>query len=135
MIGAHDPVPEKVPPPGMAVRAEATYGEVVSNAAHRRDEPVQSVTTARPSHSDDIDARQKRYLLIMAIRIACIPPAIIVEGWLRWAFILGAVVLPYIAVVVANAARRSEPGMLVPVDPQPRPALPRSPAPHGRDAT
>jgi hypothetical protein len=105
----------------------------VSAAAHRRDEPVQSVTTARPGHSDDIDVRQRRYLLIMAIRIACIPPAIMVDGWLRWAFILGAVVLPYVAVVVANAARRSEPGMLVPVDPQPRPALPRGPAEYPRD--
>jgi Protein of unknown function (DUF3099) len=117
----------------MAAVARATYGEGVSTAAHRRDEPVQSVTTARPGHSSDIDARQRRYLLIMAIRIACIPPAIMVDGWLRWAFILGAVVLPYIAVVVANAARRNEPGMLVPVDPQPRPELPQSPAPHPRD--
>jgi|SRR5215207_1446851 Protein of unknown function (DUF3099) len=87
--------------------------------------PVQSVTTARPGHSDDIDARQRRYLLIMAVRIACIPPAIMVDGWPRWAFILGAVVLPYIAVVVANAARRNEPGILVPVTPQRRPALPK----------
>jgi hypothetical protein len=120
--------------PGVARTAGATYGEGVSTAAHRRDEPVQSVTTARPGHSDDIDARQRRYLLIMAVRIACIPPAIMVQGWLRWAFILGAVVLPYIAVVVANAARRNEPGMLVPVDPQPRPALPRGPVQYPRDA-
>jgi hypothetical protein len=118
---------------GMAGVGWATYGEGVSTAAHRRDEPVQSVTTARPGHSDDIDARQRRYLLIMAIRIACIPPAIIVDGWLRWAFIVGAVVLPYVAVVVANAARRNEPGMLVPVDPQPRPALPQGRAQHPRN--
>jgi hypothetical protein len=118
---------------GMAGVGWATYGEGVSTAAHRRDEPVQSVTTARPGHSDDIDARQRRYLLIMAIRIACIPPAIIVDGWLRWAFIVGAVVLPYVAVVVANAARRNEPGMLVPVDPQPRPALPQGQAQHPRN--
>jgi hypothetical protein len=123
----------RVPLPDMASSACATYGEGVSNAAHRRDEPVQSVTTARPSHSDDIDARQKRYLLIMGIRIACIPPAIIVEGWLRWAFIVGAVVLPYIAVVVANAARRNEPGILVPVNPPPRPALPHTPVRHPDD--
>lgn len=123
------------PTVGMAGAGQATYGEGVGTAAHRRDEAVQSVTTARPGHSDDIDARQRRYLLIMAIRIACIPPAIIVEGWLRWAFIVGAVVLPYVAVVVANAARRSEPGMLVPVDPQPRPALPQSPARHPGDTS
>jgi Protein of unknown function (DUF3099) len=118
----------------MAGVGSAPYGEGVSTAAHRRDEPVQSVTTARPGHSDDIGVRQRRYLLIMAVRIACIPPAIMVDGWLRWAFILGAVVLPYIAVVVANAARRSEPGMLVPVRPQPRPALPRG-RPQGPEDT
>ncbi|MBD0292615.1 MAG: DUF3099 domain-containing protein [Jiangellaceae bacterium] len=106
--------------------AGRAYREEVSSAPRRRDEPVQSVTTARPSHTADIDARQRRYLLIMAVRIICIPPAIIVDGWVRWFFILGAVVLPYIAVVVANAARRQEPGNLVPVDVRPRPALPRA---------
>jgi hypothetical protein len=69
----------------------------------------------------------------MGVRVACLPLAIVVEGWARWIFILGAVVLPYIAVVVANAVRRSEPGMLVPVDREPNRALPPSYSANMRD--
>jgi hypothetical protein len=94
---------------------------------------VQSVTTAQKPHSDDVDARQRRYLIIMGVRIACLPLAIIVEGWARWVFIIGAVVLPYIAVVVANAVRRPEPGMLVPVEPESPRALPPSHPANMRD--
>jgi hypothetical protein len=37
--------------------------------------------------------------------------AIVVPGWPRWFLIAGAVVLPYLAVVVANAGRENdEPG-------------------------
>jgi hypothetical protein len=96
----------------------------VSTPAQRRHQPVQSVTTARTAHSDDVDTRQRRYLLIMGIRIACLPLAIVVQGWARWVFIVGAVVLPYVAVVVANAVSRHEPGALVPVEQEPRRALP-----------
>jgi Protein of unknown function (DUF3099) len=105
----------------------------MSTPEQRRHQPVQSVTTARTPHSDDVDARQRRYLIIMGVRIACLPLAIVVEGWARWIFILGAVVLPYIAVVVANAVRRSEPGMLVPVDREPHRALPPSYSANMRD--
>lgn len=109
------------------------YGEMVSASSHRRHEAVQSVTTASASRSDDVDARQRRYLLIMAVRIACVPFAIVVEGWARWVFIAGAVVLPYVAVVVANAARRTEPGALVPVEPEQPRALPTSDPVNMRD--
>ncbi|HMG29319.1 MAG TPA: DUF3099 domain-containing protein [Jiangellaceae bacterium] len=100
---------------------------------HRRGHEVQSVTTAHPGHSDDIDARQRRYLLMMGIRIACLPLAIVVQGWARWVFIVAAVVLPYIAVVVANAARRPVSGRLVPVDGPPKRALPGPDTPNMRD--
>ncbi|MGH8825189.1 MAG: DUF3099 domain-containing protein [Jiangellaceae bacterium] len=100
---------------------------------HRRGHEVQSVTTAHSSHSDDIDARQRRYLLIMGVRIACLPLAIAMQGWARWVFIIGAVVLPYIAVVVANAARRPVSGALVPVDHQSAKALPPPDTPNMRN--
>lgn len=51
---------------------------------------------------------------MMGIRLACLPLAVVTTGWVRWAFILGAVVLPYIAVVIANAASRPQHGTLVP---------------------
>ena len=41
----------------------------------------------------------------MGIRTACVIAAVIIPGWPRWLFLVGAVFLPYIAVVVANAGR------------------------------
>ncbi len=58
---------------------------------------------------------------MMGIRLACLPLAVVTSGWLRWFFIAGAVVLPYIAVVVANAASRPAPGTIQSVAP-PAPA-------------
>jgi hypothetical protein len=39
----------------------------------------------------------------MLIRLACILLAVAIDGWLRWVFIAGAVLLPYFAVVAANS--------------------------------
>ena len=68
------------------------------------------ITTAPPSHHDDIARRRKRYLISMGIRTACFVGAIFVGGWIRWVLLLGAFVLPYIAVVMANAASPRIPG-------------------------
>ena len=74
------------------------------------DGPV-SITSARASHSVDIHKRQTRYLLSMGIRTTCFILAIVTTGWLRWVLVAGAVFLPYVAVVLANATdRRSQPG-------------------------
>jgi Flp pilus assembly protein TadB len=72
-----------------------------------RDLPVQVITDARRPHSDDQDARIHRYLVSMGIRTICVLLAVVVEGWLRWVFVIGAIGLPYVAVVMANA--RGEP--------------------------
>ena len=41
----------------------------------------------------------------MAIRTLCFIGAIVVgPGWLRWVLVAGAFLLPYVAVVMANAA-------------------------------
>ncbi|HEX6233272.1 MAG TPA: DUF3099 domain-containing protein [Jiangellaceae bacterium] len=92
---------------------------------------VQSVTTARPGRSDDLSARQRRYLWMMGIRIVCVPFALLVEGWVRWVFIIGAVVLPYLAVVVANAVGRPAPGALTPVPPMEQRAIEARPSSAG----
>jgi hypothetical protein len=44
----------------------------------------------------------------MSIRTACLVLAVVVEGPLRWVFLAGAVLLPYVAVVMANAGRERE---------------------------
>jgi len=41
----------------------------------------------------------------MAVRTACFLGAVVVgPGWLRWVLVVGAFILPYIAVVMANSA-------------------------------
>ena len=109
---------------GVATALRRAYGERVSR-------PVQSVTTAHQSRSADLSARKRRYLWMMGIRVACLPFVLIVEGWARWLFIIGAVVLPYFAVVVANAVGSPRSGELTPAEPE-RPALPRGPE-HDRE--
>ncbi len=75
-------------------------------------EPVR-ITTAGSNRADDIAARQKRYLLSMSLRSACFVGAVVAAmaglAWL-WPFLIaGALILPYIAVVLANnSAPRSD---------------------------
>lgn len=96
-------------------------GVQYNRAGARRHDPVPSVTTAPEGRSNDLASRQRRYLTMMAIRLACLPLAVIASGWLRWAFIIGAIVLPYVAVVIANAASRPKHGTLVSPADQNRP--------------
>ncbi len=46
-----------------------------------------------------------QYLATMGLRTACFIGAYFFEGWLRWVCVALAVILPYIAVVLANAVR------------------------------
>lgn len=72
------------------------------------DDDVIRITTAAGSRAAEIRARQKRYLLSMSLRTLCFVGAIIASltgvDWLWPILIAGALVLPYIAVVMANAA-------------------------------
>ena len=70
----------------------------------REPEPVR-ITTATRSHSDDIGGRQRRYVISMAIRTACFVLAVVFrEHWYLWGgLIVASFVLPYVAVVMANA--------------------------------
>ena len=72
--------------------------------------------------------RATRYLLSMGIRTVCVILVIVVPGPLRWVFAVGAIVLPYIAVVRANAGgeRRGQP--VPPPTPRPRAGLASAPA-------
>lgn len=67
-------------------------------------EQVYLVTSARPGHSQEMAGRSRRYLISMAVRVVCLVLAIFVlSGWLRVVGIAAALVLPWIAVVMANA--------------------------------
>ena len=70
---------------------------------------VYSISGARSGLTDDVSDRTRRYLISMGIRTGCVVGAVVASGPLRWVLLAGAVLLPYIAVVVANAGRRPEP--------------------------
>ncbi|GAA4364239.1 DUF3099 domain-containing protein [Nocardioides caricicola] len=74
-----------------------------------RDEAVR-ITTASSNRQDEIWARQRRYLFSMVIRTACFLGAIVASGWLRWSLVAAAVLLPYVAVVMANAVASKDDG-------------------------
>lgn len=75
-----------------------------------------SITSAGRRHSDDIGVRQRRYVVSMLVRTACFLLAVVTVGtWWMWVFLAGSVVLPYVAVVVANTQATTDP------DPGPEP--------------
>ena len=67
------------------------------------------VTEAQRSKSADISYRERRYLIMMAIRVVCFVAAVIVfakgGGWLTAIPAVGAIAIPYFAVVFANGGR------------------------------
>jgi hypothetical protein len=65
------------------------------------------ITDAPTSHSDDLSGRYRKYVVSMLVRTACFLCFAFIDHWSRWLFIAGAVFLPYVAVVLANAGRES----------------------------
>ncbi|WP_369372312.1 DUF3099 domain-containing protein [Promicromonospora sp. Populi] len=86
-------------------------------------EPVPSITSAPEPLAVDQARRTRSYLIQMSIRVVCIIGAVVVDGWLRWALVAAAVVLPYSAVLIANSGRDHVTHDTSPVTPQPAPAL------------
>ena len=68
---------------------------------------VYDITSAQKSLSNDQPGRQRRYFISMMIRTACFILTVILPSPFRWFALAGAVFLPYIAVVVANAGRET----------------------------
>ncbi|SRR5271166_3131812 len=77
-----------------------------------RRQSVHVVTQARRSLSDDIAYRQRRYLLMMGIRALCFGIAVVLFmnhfGWLVAIPAVGAIFIPYFAVVYANGGREPD---------------------------
>jgi Flp pilus assembly protein TadB len=78
----------------------------------RSGEPV-LVTTARKSPRQEQRERERRYLITMGVRVVCFVLAIVLFGLhLRWAAgvaVAGSLLLPWIAVVMANAGPKRIP--------------------------
>ena len=67
------------------------------------------VTEARKPRSEDIAYRERRYLIMMGFRLVCFVVAIVLftqgAGWLAAIPAVGAIAIPYFAVVFANGGR------------------------------
>ena len=77
-----------------------------------RAEQVHLVTQARRPLSEDIRYRQHRYLIMMGIRTLCFAIAIVLfVAHLKWLILIpaiGAIVIPYVAVIFANGGREPD---------------------------
>jgi len=75
-------------------------------------EPVYSVTSAKSGQRDEIGRRERRYAISMTIRTVCFVSAVIawvtVGAWLGAILFVGAIILPYTSVVLANAGTRTQ---------------------------
>lgn len=67
------------------------------------------ITDAAPSQDDDLKRRERRYLLMMGLRAACLVLAAVLAGAgapLLWLWLplcgLGMVLLPWLAVILVN---------------------------------
>jgi Flp pilus assembly protein TadB len=87
------------------------------------DEQVVTVTDAQPGHSEDLNRRIVRYAWMMSIRIVCFVLAVLTPSPWRWMFVVGAVFLPYVAVVMANARRSARRQTPEPFTPMPHPEI------------
>jgi hypothetical protein len=108
---------------GYTASAAAYRGHVQHPHRHRHDEPiVQSVTSVPESLAEEHAGRIRRYLITMSIRTLCFIGAVFAatEGtpwWVWGSLAVAAIVLPYVAVVLANAVRPRPPGSSPPVTP------------------
>lgn len=85
---------------------------------------VTRITEAEVSQEQDLHDRTVRYLFSMGLRMVCFILAVVTPSPWRWLFAAGAIVLPWIAVLLANAVRTRgvEPGSAV-IDGAPAAAL------------
>lgn len=68
--------------------------------------PLQSATSLPRAPRDDAHTRMTKYFAMMTIRVVCFVLMVLIQpyGWYTWLLAVGAIVLPYLAVVVANVA-------------------------------
>ncbi|WP_327270713.1 DUF3099 domain-containing protein [Streptomyces sp. NBC_01218] len=93
----------------------------------RGDAEVFRITGARQSLADDVRGRQRRYVISMSVRtVAVVLAAVLwnVERHVSMVALALGLLLPYVAVVIANAGRENTPSLPSTFVPAPvRPAL------------
>ncbi|MFC7221448.1 DUF3099 domain-containing protein [Streptomyces polyrhachis] len=94
---------------------------------------VFAITGARKGLTEDVAGRQRRYVITMLVRAAAVVAAVLlwnVERHVAIAALALGTVLPYVAVVIANAGRENAAALPAAFVPTPvRPAL--EPTEHG----
>ena len=74
-----------------------------SKYRHRSTAPeVQAITNAAAPHSEEMHHRLVKYSITMGIRMVCFVAIFVFDGWFKIIPIVGAVVLPWVAVILAN---------------------------------
>lgn len=63
---------------------------------------VHTITNAAEAHSEEMRQRMMKYALTMGIRMVCLVLIFAVDGWFKIIPVVGAVVLPWVAVMIAN---------------------------------
>jgi hypothetical protein len=80
----------------------------------------QSITALPLSPAEDRRKRMIKYTVAMSVRVVCVLLLFVAQGWWLLLVGIGAVLLPYVAVVLANnvsrgsAATVERPGAIVP---------------------
>jgi hypothetical protein len=67
---------------------------------------VQSITTLDRSPTEERQSRMLKYSVAMGVRFVCVIVCFFVHGWWLLLPAIGAIVLPYIGVVIANTVVR-----------------------------
>jgi len=82
---------------------EDLHRVIAAEVVRMRDDEVHRITDAGTGLSEEQRGRTRRYLVAMTIRTMCFLAAVFTPSPWRWIFAVGAVVLPYLAVIVANS--------------------------------
>ncbi len=68
-----------------------------------------AITALRVSPSEDLRRRFVTYTVMMTVRVVCVVSCLFVPGWWQLLCLIGAIVLPYVAVVLANVSSAPAP--------------------------
>ena len=79
---------------------------------------TQSATSLRRAPRDDAQSRMRKYFIMMSVRVVCFVLMVVITpyGWHTGILAVGAVLLPYLAVVVANVGSDARDVTAVPVE-------------------
>ena len=72
------------------------------------DSEVHSITDAAAAHSEEMRQRMIKYAVARGIRMVCLILIFVVDGWFKILPVIGAVFLPWVAVIIANGGDQAE---------------------------